>query len=73
MSAADNSISLSAWTRAAVLPLVNRDALDHRTPDAARVVMTKRIRRHHTPEQKAALVRRHLAEKVPVSDICNEH
>jgi hypothetical protein len=35
--------------------------------------MTKRIRRHHTPEQKAAWVRRHLADKVPVSDICNEY
>lgn len=29
-------------------------------------------RRHHTPEQKAALLRRHLVDKVPVSTLCNE-
>jgi transposase-like protein len=34
--------------------------------------MSKRTRRRHSPEQKAALVRRHLAEKKPVSEICNE-
>jgi transposase len=36
------------------------------------VVMSRRSRRHHTPEQKAALLRKHLVDKVPVSDICNE-
>jgi transposase-like protein len=35
--------------------------------------MSKRPRRHHTPEQKAALLRRHLLDKVPVSQICNEN
>ena len=30
-------------------------------------------RRNFTPEQKAELLRRHLAEKVPVSTICNEN
>lgn len=30
-------------------------------------------RRHYTPEQKAAIVRRHLGDKVPVSDLCEEH
>jgi transposase-like protein len=34
--------------------------------------LSKRERRHYTPEQKAALVRRHLVDKVPVSDLCNE-
>jgi transposase len=34
--------------------------------------MGKRERRHHTPEQKAALLKRHFVEKVPVSQICNE-
>lgn len=34
--------------------------------------MSKRQRRHFTPEQKADLLRRHLVDKVPVSDICNE-
>jgi transposase-like protein len=35
--------------------------------------MSRRPRRNHTPEQKAALVRRHLVDKVPVSQICNEN
>jgi len=34
--------------------------------------MSKRSRRHFTTEQKAALLRRHLVDKVPVSDLCNE-
>ncbi len=29
-------------------------------------------RKHYTPEQKVAILRRHLVEKVPVSDLCNE-
>ena len=32
-----------------------------------------RTRRHFTPEQKVALLRLHLLEKKPVSDICQEH
>jgi transposase-like protein len=32
-----------------------------------------RKRRHFTPEQKAELLRRHIIDKVPVSEICNEH
>lgn len=32
-----------------------------------------RKRRHFTPEQKADLLRRHIVDKVPVSEICNEH
>jgi transposase len=34
--------------------------------------MTK-PRRHFTPEQKVALLRLHLLERKPVSDICQEH
>jgi transposase len=34
--------------------------------------LSKRQRRHFTPEQKADLLRRHLVDKVPVSEICNE-
>lgn len=34
--------------------------------------MSKRERRHHTPEQKAALLKRHLVDKIPVSQVCNE-
>lgn len=32
-----------------------------------------RNRRFFTPEQKANILRRHLVDKVPVSEICNEH
>jgi transposase-like protein len=34
--------------------------------------LSKRQRRHFTAEQKAEFLRRHLVDKVPVSDICNE-
>lgn len=34
---------------------------------------SKPKRRRFTPEQKAAIVRRHLADKVPVSDLCEEY
>jgi transposase-like protein len=34
--------------------------------------MTKKSRRRFTPDQKAAIVRRHLVDKVPISDLCNE-
>jgi len=32
-----------------------------------------RSRRQFTPEQKATILRRHLADKVPVSDLCDEY
>lgn len=35
--------------------------------------MPKRARRHFSPEQKAAIVRRHLIDKVAVSDLCDEY
>ena len=34
--------------------------------------MNKRSRRRHSPEQKAALLKRHLVEKKPVSEVCND-
>ena len=34
---------------------------------------TKRKRRHFTADEKAAILRRHLADKVPVADLCDEH
>jgi len=34
--------------------------------------MSKRTRRHFSVEQKVAILRRHLVDKVPVSDLCNE-
>ena len=33
----------------------------------------KKTRRSYTPEQKAAILRRHLVDKVPVSDLCDEY
>jgi transposase-like protein len=35
--------------------------------------MSKRTRRHHTAEQKAIVLKRHLVDKVPVSDLCDEN
>jgi len=32
-----------------------------------------RHRRQFTPEEKATILRRHLADKVPVSDLCDEY
>lgn len=32
-----------------------------------------RERRHFTPERKVAILRLHLLEKQPVSDVCQEH
>ena len=34
--------------------------------------MSKPKRRRYTPEQKAAILRRHLGDKVSVSDLCDE-
>ena len=33
---------------------------------------SKRTRRHYTTEQKVDLLKRHLVDKVPVSDLCTE-
>jgi transposase-like protein len=35
--------------------------------------MSKRIRRKFSTEQKVAIVRRHLVDKVPISDLCDEY
>ena len=32
----------------------------------------RKERRHHTGEEKVAILRRHLLNKVPVSDLCDE-
>ena len=34
---------------------------------------TTKKRRRFTPEQKAEIVRRHMVDKVPVSDLCDEY
>ena len=33
----------------------------------------KKERKHYTAEEKVAILRRHLLDKVPVSDLCEEH
>ncbi len=35
--------------------------------------MSKRTRRNHSSQQKAALLKRHHVEKVPVSTVCDEN
>jgi transposase-like protein len=35
--------------------------------------MAKRKRRNHTSETKAEILRRHMVDKVPVSDLCDEY
>ena len=35
--------------------------------------MTKKTRRKYTAEEKAAIVRSHLVDKKPVSDVCDEY
>src|SRR3979409_2516149 len=32
----------------------------------------RKERRHHTGEEKVAILRRHLLDKVPISDLCDE-
>lgn len=34
---------------------------------------TKKRRRQFAPEDKAAILRRHLSDKIPVADLCDEH
>jgi transposase len=33
----------------------------------------KRKRKNYTPEEKVAILKRHLVDKMPVSDTCDEH
>jgi transposase len=33
----------------------------------------EKTRRHFTPQQKVAILREHLVEHVPVSDLCDKH
>ena len=33
---------------------------------------SKKTRRHYSTEQKVAILKRHMVDKVPVSDLCNE-
>jgi transposase len=33
----------------------------------------KKQRKHYTPEEKVAILRRHLLEQVPISELCDRH
>ena len=33
----------------------------------------KKQRKHYTPEEKVAILRRHLPEHLPISDLCDKH
>ena len=35
--------------------------------------MSDNTRKHHSPEEKVAILRQHLLEKVPVSPLCEQH
>ncbi len=35
--------------------------------------MSKQTRRNHSPEVKSTIIRRHLCERVPISDLCDEY
>ena len=35
--------------------------------------MSKKTRRHFKPEEKAEILRRHVADKVPASDLCDQY
>ena len=35
--------------------------------------MTKSKKKYHTPEQKVAILKKHLVEGVPLSDICDQY
>ncbi|MBM4270399.1 MAG: transposase, partial [Deltaproteobacteria bacterium] len=35
--------------------------------------MAKRSRRHHRPEEKLAILKEHLVDHKPVSEVCERH
>jgi transposase-like protein len=35
--------------------------------------MSKKKRKNYTPEQKVIILKKHLLERVPISDICDEY
>ena len=35
--------------------------------------MSKRKRKNYTPEEKVIIIKKHLVENIPVSDICDEY
>jgi len=43
-----------------------------RSPSKVRRERMKKQRKHYTPEEKVAILRRHLLEKEPISKLCEE-
>jgi transposase-like protein len=43
------------------------------TPTEENDMSNAKRRRHFTGQEKVAILRRHLVDKVPVSDLCEEH
>ena len=41
--------------------------------DAGKNGSNSRERRHFSPQQKVAILKRHLVDGVPISDLCDEH
>jgi transposase len=33
----------------------------------------RKLRKHYTPPEKVAILRRHLIDRVPISDLCDEY
>ena len=33
----------------------------------------KKQRKHYTPEEQVAILRQHLLEQVPISELCDKH
>lgn len=35
--------------------------------------MSRKLRKNYTPEEKAGIIKEHIVEKVPVSDLCDKY
>ena len=43
-----------------------------RSPSKVKKKRMKKPRKHYTPEEKVAILRRHLLEKEPIAKLCDE-
>lgn len=50
-----------------------RDATSELYYDSGGVSPMRKPRKNYTPPEKVAILRRHLLDKVPVSDLCDEY
>jgi transposase-like protein len=44
-----------------------------RSPSKVKERAHEEARKHYTPEEKVAILRRHLLEQVPISELCDKH